>query len=173
MYVCVKRVVFYVLYIQRDKKFSIRSFCKDFYCFGQKKIRLKPIMSFFFFLKIELYECTRIRWKLLRERIIYFSSCKTLSNHLNTNSTHFSYLLWSFSFVFYSFICNKNTHVAHFFFLSFQLFPGTGASFILYNSARIETILRKFNEKVECNYYKPLPDLTDIDISLLLNEEVM
>ncbi|XP_063705136.1 uncharacterized protein LOC134834417 [Culicoides brevitarsis] len=46
-----------------------------------------------------------------------------------------------------------------------------GASFILYNSARIETILRKFHERVACGYYNALPELSDIDISQLSEEE--
>lgn len=46
----------------------------------------------------------------------------------------------------------------------------SGASFILYNSARIETILRKFNEKVEVGYYNMLPELSDINFGLLCEE---
>ncbi|BFG03043.1 DALR anticodon-binding domain-containing protein 3 [Drosophila madeirensis] len=42
-----------------------------------------------------------------------------------------------------------------------------GASYILYNSARLETLLRTFNTQVEAGIYEPLPPLADIDLSLL------
>ncbi|XP_022233671.2 DALR anticodon-binding domain-containing protein 3 isoform X2 [Drosophila obscura] len=42
-----------------------------------------------------------------------------------------------------------------------------GASYILYNSARLETLLRTFNAQVEAGVYQPLPPLADIDLSLL------
>lgn len=38
-------------------------------------------------------------------------------------------------------------------------------SFILYNSARIETLISMFNEKVDQNYYAPLPPLCDINFA--------
>lgn len=46
-----------------------------------------------------------------------------------------------------------------------------GASFILYNSARLESILRTFEERIERQAYDPAPEINDIDWSLL-NEEV-
>ncbi|XP_055841663.1 uncharacterized protein LOC129908872 isoform X2 [Episyrphus balteatus] len=46
-----------------------------------------------------------------------------------------------------------------------------GASFILYNSARLETLLRTFEQKVTEGIYDKLPPLNDIDFSLLSNEE--
>ncbi|XP_017074442.1 uncharacterized protein LOC108110071 [Drosophila eugracilis] len=42
-----------------------------------------------------------------------------------------------------------------------------GASYILYNSARLETILRTFNNHVEDGYYNSLPPLKEIDLSVL------
>lgn len=44
-------------------------------------------------------------------------------------------------------------------------------AFILYNSARIETLFKTFNEKVLSGYYPELPKLEDIDINLLTNDE--
>lgn len=44
-----------------------------------------------------------------------------------------------------------------------------GASFILYNSARIETLFRVFEERMQSGYYPPLPDI--IDWSLLKEED--
>jgi hypothetical protein len=44
-------------------------------------------------------------------------------------------------------------------------------AFILYNSARIETLLANFYEKVSKGYYPALPALNDIDTSLLTEEE--
>lgn len=46
-----------------------------------------------------------------------------------------------------------------------------GASFILYNSARIETLLRTFEERVQQSTYEQLPALDDINLSLLNEEE--
>ncbi|CAH0720210.1 unnamed protein product, partial [Brenthis ino] len=46
-----------------------------------------------------------------------------------------------------------------------------GAAFILYNSARLETILRTFNEKVAEGIYPCLPSLENIDLSLLTDED--
>lgn len=43
-----------------------------------------------------------------------------------------------------------------------------GASFILYNSARIETLFRVFEERLQCGYYPPVPEV--IDWSLLCEE---
>ncbi|XP_068154685.1 DALR anticodon-binding domain-containing protein 3 [Drosophila tropicalis] len=42
-----------------------------------------------------------------------------------------------------------------------------GASFVLYNSARLETLLRNFNAQVKAGVYPPLPPLNEIDFSLL------
>lgn len=44
-----------------------------------------------------------------------------------------------------------------------------GAAFILYNSARIETLFRVFNERVQSGYYPPLP--ATIDYALLKQED--
>ncbi|KPJ16208.1 DALR anticodon-binding domain-containing protein 3 [Papilio machaon] len=46
-----------------------------------------------------------------------------------------------------------------------------GAAFILYNCARLETIIRTFNEKVVDGTYPPLPQITNTDFSLLTQEE--
>ncbi|XP_055912180.1 DALR anticodon-binding domain-containing protein 3 [Eupeodes corollae] len=46
-----------------------------------------------------------------------------------------------------------------------------GASFILYNSARLETLLRTFEEKITTGIYEKLPPLSNVDFSLLSNEE--
>lgn len=45
-----------------------------------------------------------------------------------------------------------------------------GASFILYNSARLETLIDNFDGKVREGYYPALPEFKDIDISLLKEE---
>lgn len=45
-----------------------------------------------------------------------------------------------------------------------------GASFILYNSARLETIFNKFNKKVTEGYYPELPPFDQINLSLLKEE---
>ncbi|XP_017853231.1 DALR anticodon-binding domain-containing protein 3 isoform X2 [Drosophila busckii] len=42
-----------------------------------------------------------------------------------------------------------------------------GANYILYNSARLETLLRTFNGKVETGVYGPLPPLESVDLSTL------
>lgn len=46
-----------------------------------------------------------------------------------------------------------------------------GAAFILYNSARLESLLRRFDEKVENGDYEGLPPLDSINFTLL-DEEV-
>ncbi|XP_012528625.1 DALR anticodon-binding domain-containing protein 3 isoform X2 [Monomorium pharaonis] len=46
-----------------------------------------------------------------------------------------------------------------------------GASFVLYNTARIATILTKHNEKVSCGDYPSLPDIKNVDFSQLQEEE--
>ncbi|EDW00447.1 DALR anticodon-binding domain-containing protein 3 [Drosophila grimshawi] len=45
-----------------------------------------------------------------------------------------------------------------------------GASYILYNSARLETLLRTFAAQVDAGAYEPLPPLDKIDLSLLEDE---
>lgn len=45
-----------------------------------------------------------------------------------------------------------------------------GAVFILYNVARVQRVLNTFNEKVAIGYYAPLPELDQIDVSLLREE---
>nr|XP_017107437.2 DALR anticodon-binding domain-containing protein 3 [Drosophila bipectinata] len=45
-----------------------------------------------------------------------------------------------------------------------------GASYILYNSARIETLLRSFDSQVKAGIYDPLPPLEMIDLSILEDE---
>lgn len=45
-----------------------------------------------------------------------------------------------------------------------------GAIFVLYNVARVQTVLNTFNEKVAQGYYKPLPDFEQIDVSTLREE---
>lgn len=45
-----------------------------------------------------------------------------------------------------------------------------GASFILYNSARLESLMDNFDSKVQDGYYPPLPKFEDIDINLLKEE---
>ncbi|XP_017013766.2 uncharacterized protein [Drosophila takahashii] len=42
-----------------------------------------------------------------------------------------------------------------------------GASYILYNSARLETLLRTFAGLVNAGHYEPLPPLEEIDLSIL------
>lgn len=51
------------------------------------------------------------------------------------------------------------------------LSPDPKQAFILYNSARLETLMSKFNKKVADGYYEKLPDITDIDWSLLKEDE--
>lgn len=45
-----------------------------------------------------------------------------------------------------------------------------GASFILYNSARLETILRTFQERIDLREYEPLPSIDSIQWELLREE---
>lgn len=45
-----------------------------------------------------------------------------------------------------------------------------GASYILYNSARVETLLRSFESQVAAGVYDPLPPLEEIDLSILEDE---
>lgn len=49
--------------------------------------------------------------------------------------------------------------------------PDPKHAFILYNSARLETLLMKFDTKVSEGYYQETPELIDIDTSLLKEEE--
>ncbi|XP_073829415.1 DALR anticodon-binding domain-containing protein 3 [Musca autumnalis] len=46
-----------------------------------------------------------------------------------------------------------------------------GASFLLYNSARLESLLRTFEERIERRSYEPTPEISDIDWNLLNEEE--
>lgn len=46
-----------------------------------------------------------------------------------------------------------------------------GASFILYNSARIETLFRLYEERLTTGYYPAEPDETDTDWSVLKEED--
>lgn len=46
-----------------------------------------------------------------------------------------------------------------------------GASFILYNFARLETLLRGFDAGIKCGKYSQLPDLENVDLELLNEEE--
>lgn len=52
-----------------------------------------------------------------------------------------------------------------------SLTADTKQAFILYNSARMETLMGKFEEKVAAGYYEKLQDVSDIDTSLLKEEE--
>ncbi|XP_017872101.1 PREDICTED: DALR anticodon-binding domain-containing protein 3 [Drosophila arizonae] len=45
-----------------------------------------------------------------------------------------------------------------------------GANYILYNSARLETLLRTFQAQVNLGVYEPLPPLDKIDLSVLEDE---
>lgn len=45
-----------------------------------------------------------------------------------------------------------------------------GASFVLYNTARIATIIMKYNEKVSCGNYPSLPNIENVDFSQLYEE---
>lgn len=45
-----------------------------------------------------------------------------------------------------------------------------GANYILYNSARLETLLRTFASHVNDGVYEPLPPLEKVDLSLLEDE---
>ncbi|CAO1405054.1 unnamed protein product [Diamesa serratosioi] len=44
-------------------------------------------------------------------------------------------------------------------------------AFILYNSARLETLMHNFKVKIQDGYYPPLPHFDDIDLELLREEE--
>ncbi|XP_028167348.1 DALR anticodon-binding domain-containing protein 3 [Ostrinia furnacalis] len=46
-----------------------------------------------------------------------------------------------------------------------------GAAFILYNCARLEAIIKTFNERVDEGAYPPLPSFKDIDFNLLAHED--
>ncbi|XP_049872755.1 DALR anticodon-binding domain-containing protein 3 [Pectinophora gossypiella] len=46
-----------------------------------------------------------------------------------------------------------------------------GAAFILYNCARLETIIKTYNDKVDEGIYPPLSDFESIDFSLLTQED--
>ncbi|XP_022827768.1 uncharacterized protein LOC111357361 isoform X3 [Spodoptera litura] len=46
-----------------------------------------------------------------------------------------------------------------------------GASFILYNCARLETIIRTYNDKVSDGTYPELPPFDEVDFSLLVQED--
>lgn len=46
-----------------------------------------------------------------------------------------------------------------------------GAAFVLYNTARIATIIMKYNEKVSYGNYPSLPNIENVDFSQL-HEEV-
>lgn len=45
-----------------------------------------------------------------------------------------------------------------------------GAAFVLYNFARLHTLLTTFDQQVESGFYAPLPDFDDIDFGLLRTE---
>lgn len=45
-----------------------------------------------------------------------------------------------------------------------------GASFILYNSARIETLLSKYDHGVQTQFYPETPPLDRVDLALLKEE---
>lgn len=45
-----------------------------------------------------------------------------------------------------------------------------GAAFIMYNSARIETLCNKFDDRVLQGYYPQMPNFEDIDVTLLKDE---
>lgn len=45
-----------------------------------------------------------------------------------------------------------------------------GASFILYNSARLESMLKKFDEQIRKGYYSKLPDIDSVDFAHLKEE---
>lgn len=46
----------------------------------------------------------------------------------------------------------------------------SGAAFILYNTARLQTLLASFDHHVQSGYYDTLPAFDDIDFSLLKEE---
>lgn len=45
-----------------------------------------------------------------------------------------------------------------------------GATFILYNSARIETLCATFDERIRSGYYPPMPSLEHIEMGMLKEE---
>lgn len=45
-----------------------------------------------------------------------------------------------------------------------------GAAFILYNVARLQTLLASFNQQVAKGFYAPLPEFDQIDFGLLKTE---
>lgn len=45
-----------------------------------------------------------------------------------------------------------------------------GATFILYNFARLQTLLASFEQQVQSGFYAPLPEFDQIDFSLLKEE---
>lgn len=47
-----------------------------------------------------------------------------------------------------------------------------GAAFIMYNSARIETLCAKFDDDVRQGYYPQMPNLEEIDVTLLKDEVI-
>lgn len=47
-----------------------------------------------------------------------------------------------------------------------------GAAFIMYNSARIETLCDKFDGCVRQGYYPEMPDFENIDVTLLTDEVI-
>ncbi|XP_045769301.1 DALR anticodon-binding domain-containing protein 3 [Maniola jurtina] len=49
--------------------------------------------------------------------------------------------------------------------------PTKGPAFILYNCARLETLIRTFNEKVVEGIYPPLPSLENTDLTLLTDKD--
>ncbi|CAK1585146.1 unnamed protein product [Parnassius mnemosyne] len=57
--------------------------------------------------------------------------------------------------------------------INFDVSSGSsrGAAFILYNCARLETIIRTYNERVNEGTYPPLPEFEKTDFTLLTQEE--
>ena len=51
------------------------------------------------------------------------------------------------------------------------LTPDNKQAFILYNSARMETLMEKFEKKVGEGYYEELPGIDEVDLSLLKEDE--
>lgn len=49
--------------------------------------------------------------------------------------------------------------------------PDRKQAFIMYNSARLETLIEKFEQKVDEGYYQQLPSVSDIDTNLLKEDE--
>lgn len=54
--------------------------------------------------------------------------------------------------------------------LTEQSTTAKGAVFILYNIARLETILSTFDERVKKGYYRELPKLDEVNFDLLKEE---